>query len=147
MNLFSAPQLKRHPLGGTLVLRTQAKIVRLPIVAFATFVLIAIILDLGLSRVGESPSIPGQSLVLFAAIPGSMIRSLFYGVHGAPADRLNNWVLAVGSALVWTPACCCAAAARTRVRMAQGPTVEVLHTLRPLVVVMAGADEFDPYED
>jgi len=30
---------------------------------------------------------------------------------------------------------------------AQGPTIEVLHTLRPLVVVMAGADEFDPYQD
>jgi len=30
---------------------------------------------------------------------------------------------------------------------AQGPTVQVLHTLRPLVVVMAGADEFDPYRD
>ena len=30
---------------------------------------------------------------------------------------------------------------------AQEGTVEVLHTLRPLVVVMAGADEFDPYRD
>lgn len=30
---------------------------------------------------------------------------------------------------------------------AQGPTIEVLHVLRPLVVVMAGADEFDPYKD
>ncbi|MDF1504340.1 RtcB family protein [Roseisolibacter sp. H3M3-2] len=30
---------------------------------------------------------------------------------------------------------------------AQGDTIEVLHTLRPLVVVMAGADEFDPYKD
>ena len=30
---------------------------------------------------------------------------------------------------------------------AQGPTIEVLHTLRPLIVVMAGADEFDPYKD
>lgn len=30
---------------------------------------------------------------------------------------------------------------------AQGDTVEVLHTLRPLVVVMAGANEFDPYKD
>ena len=30
---------------------------------------------------------------------------------------------------------------------AQGNTVNVLHTLRPLVVVMAGADEFDPYKD
>jgi tRNA-splicing ligase RtcB len=30
---------------------------------------------------------------------------------------------------------------------AQEGTVEVLHTLRPLVVVMAGADEFDPYKD
>ena len=30
---------------------------------------------------------------------------------------------------------------------AQEGTIEVLHTLRPLVVVMAGADEFDPYRD
>ncbi len=30
---------------------------------------------------------------------------------------------------------------------AQGSTIEVLHTLRPLVVVMAGANEFDPYKD
>jgi tRNA-splicing ligase RtcB len=30
---------------------------------------------------------------------------------------------------------------------AQGGTVEVLHTLTPLVVVMAGADEYDPYKD
>ena len=30
---------------------------------------------------------------------------------------------------------------------AQGDTVHVLHTLRPLIVVMAGADEFDPYKD
>jgi tRNA-splicing ligase RtcB (3'-phosphate/5'-hydroxy nucleic acid ligase) len=30
---------------------------------------------------------------------------------------------------------------------AQGPTIQVLHTLKPLVVVMAGANEFDPYKD
>jgi tRNA-splicing ligase RtcB len=30
---------------------------------------------------------------------------------------------------------------------AQEGTIEVLHTLRPLVVVMAGADMFDPYKD
>ena len=30
---------------------------------------------------------------------------------------------------------------------AQGDTIEVLHTLRPLIVVMAGADVFDPYKD
>ena len=30
---------------------------------------------------------------------------------------------------------------------AQGQTIEVLHTLRPLVVVMAGAEELDPYKD
>jgi tRNA-splicing ligase RtcB len=30
---------------------------------------------------------------------------------------------------------------------AQGDTVRVLHRLQPLVVVMAGADEFDPYRD
>jgi tRNA-splicing ligase RtcB len=30
---------------------------------------------------------------------------------------------------------------------AQGQTIEVVETLRPLVVVMAGADELDPYKD
>jgi tRNA-splicing ligase RtcB len=30
---------------------------------------------------------------------------------------------------------------------AQGNTIEVLHTLRPLIVVMAGAEERDPYRD
>ena len=30
---------------------------------------------------------------------------------------------------------------------AQGSTVEVLHTLRPIIVVMAGENEFDPYKD
>jgi tRNA-splicing ligase RtcB len=30
---------------------------------------------------------------------------------------------------------------------AQEGTVEVVHTLRPLVVVMAGENEFDPYKD
>jgi len=30
---------------------------------------------------------------------------------------------------------------------AQGDTIRVLHTLRPLVVVMAGENEFDPYKD
>jgi tRNA-splicing ligase RtcB len=34
-----------------------------------------------------------------------------------------------------------------KVLAAQGQTVQVLHTLRPLIVVMAGADEFDPYKD
>jgi len=29
----------------------------------------------------------------------------------------------------------------------QGTTIEVLHTLRPLIVVMAGADDLDPYKD
>lgn len=30
---------------------------------------------------------------------------------------------------------------------AQGSTIEVLHTLTPIIVVMAGAHEFDPYKD
>ena len=30
---------------------------------------------------------------------------------------------------------------------AQGDTISVLHTLEPIIVVMAGADEFDPYKD
>ncbi len=29
----------------------------------------------------------------------------------------------------------------------QGSTLQVLHTLKPLIVVMAGTDEFDPYKD
>jgi tRNA-splicing ligase RtcB len=33
------------------------------------------------------------------------------------------------------------------VLQAQGPTIEVVHTLRPLIVVMAGENEFDPYKD
>jgi tRNA-splicing ligase RtcB len=34
-----------------------------------------------------------------------------------------------------------------RVLAAQEGTIEVVHTLRPLIVVMAGANEFDPYKD
>jgi tRNA-splicing ligase RtcB len=34
-----------------------------------------------------------------------------------------------------------------KVLEAQGPTIEVKHVLQPLVVVMAGANEFDPYKD
>jgi tRNA-splicing ligase RtcB len=30
---------------------------------------------------------------------------------------------------------------------AQGDTVRVLHTLTPLIVVMAGSKEYDPYKD
>jgi tRNA-splicing ligase RtcB len=30
---------------------------------------------------------------------------------------------------------------------AQEGTIEVQHVLKPLIVVMAGADEFDPYKD
>lgn len=30
---------------------------------------------------------------------------------------------------------------------AQGETVRVLHRLKPLIVLMAGANEFDPYTD
>lgn len=30
---------------------------------------------------------------------------------------------------------------------AQGGTITILHTLTPIIVVMAGADEFDPYKD
>ena len=33
------------------------------------------------------------------------------------------------------------------VLQAQGATIEVVHTLRPLIVVMAGENEFDPYKD
>ena len=29
----------------------------------------------------------------------------------------------------------------------QGETINVLHTLRPVIVAMAGANEFDPFKD
>ncbi|HEX5871735.1 MAG TPA: RtcB family protein [Longimicrobium sp.] len=35
----------------------------------------------------------------------------------------------------------------TRVLEAQGPTIQIEHTLQPLIVVMAGAGEIDPYKD
>jgi tRNA-splicing ligase RtcB (3'-phosphate/5'-hydroxy nucleic acid ligase) len=35
----------------------------------------------------------------------------------------------------------------TKVLDAQGPTIKVEHTLHPLIVVMAGAGEIDPYKD
>ncbi|MBW3570727.1 MAG: RtcB family protein [Gemmatimonadetes bacterium] len=35
----------------------------------------------------------------------------------------------------------------TKVLDAQGPTIQVEHTLHPLIVVMAGAGEIDPYKD
>jgi hypothetical protein len=40
--------------------------------------------------------------------------------------------------------CCFTLAA---VLNAQGATIEVQHVLQPLVVVMAGAGEIDPYKD
>jgi tRNA-splicing ligase RtcB len=30
---------------------------------------------------------------------------------------------------------------------AQGGTIDILHTLRPLIAVMAGAREYDPYKE
>ena len=81
---------------------TDGRAVRLPVLALAVFTTIAVAIDFVLSR-SESNPIPGDSFVLVAAIPGAIIRSLFYGVHGAPPGALNDWVLAVGSSLVWTP--------------------------------------------
>jgi tRNA-splicing ligase RtcB len=34
-----------------------------------------------------------------------------------------------------------------KVLAAQGGTIQVRHTLRPLIVLMAGAGEVDPYKD
>ena len=35
----------------------------------------------------------------------------------------------------------------TDVLAAQGDTITVLHTLKPIIVVMAGEDNYDPYKD
>src|SRR5204863_8806889 len=81
----------------------DGKNVRLPFVVLIVFTTIAVTLDLALSRISDSGASTGESLVLFAAIPGSVVRSLFYGVHGGPPGALNDWVLSIGSSLVWTP--------------------------------------------
>ncbi len=81
----------------------DGKNVRLPFVVLIVFTTIAVALYLALSRMWDSGSSNGESFVLFAAIPGSIVRSLLYGVHGAPRGALNDWVLSIGSSLVWTP--------------------------------------------
>ena len=55
--------------------------------------------------------------------------------------RVLSTVAILGSILL------VAAAVSPGVLAAEGGTIEILHTLRPLVVVMAGADVFDPYRD
>src|SRR6266576_1212235 len=92
-------------------------------------------------RKGATPAFPGQkgfvggsmgdnAVILQGATPADaetrdlQARALYSTVHGA------------GRVMSRTAA----AAKRTR----KG---KVLHTLRPLIVVMAGADEFDPYKD
>jgi tRNA-splicing ligase RtcB len=64
-------------------------------------------------------------------------------------DMMNNWisdkgVILRGGGLDESPH---AYRRLPDVLAAQGDTVTVLHTLRPLIVVMAGANEFDPYKD
>ncbi len=81
----------------------DGKNVRLPFVGLIVFTTIAVTVDLALSRISDAGPSTGESFVLLAAIPGSIVRSLFYGVHGAPPGALNNWVLSIGSSLVWTP--------------------------------------------
>ena len=77
-----------------------ASVVRLTIVALAMFTTVAVALHWALSA--EPGSIVGESFFLYAAIPGAIIRSFLYGVHGGPSGDLNDWVLAVGSSLIWT---------------------------------------------
>ena len=64
-------------------------------------------------------------------------------------DMMNNWisdkgVILRGGGLDESPH---AYRRLPDVLAAQGDTITVLHTLRPLIVVMAGANEFDPYSD
>jgi tRNA-splicing ligase RtcB len=64
-------------------------------------------------------------------------------------DMMNNWisdkgVILRGGGLDESPH---AYRRLPDVLKAQGSSVTVLHTLRPLIVVMAGANEFDPYAD
>ena len=70
-------------------------------------------------------------------------------VAGITPEMMNRWisekgVILRGGGLDESPQ---AYRRLPDVLAAQGPTIEVLHTLRPLIVVMAGGDEFDPYKD
>ena len=51
-----------------------------------------------------------------------------------------------GRILRWTRRRRCTGAL-AKVLDAQGGTITIRHVLRPLVVVMAGANEIDPYKD
>jgi len=64
-------------------------------------------------------------------------------------DMVNNWlgpmkVILRGGGLDEAPH---AYRRLPEVLTAQGPTITVLHTLTPLIVVMAGENEYDPYKD
>jgi len=81
--------------------------------------------ELVVVRKGATPAFPGQQ----GFVGGSMGDDAVI-VRGGGTDESPH-------VYRWLP----------DVLAAQEGTVEVLHTLRPLVVVMAGEEEFDPYKD
>ena len=97
-----------------------------------------------------------QRDALFSTVHGAgrvMSRTQAKGKRGQPGlvtpDMMNDWlrkenVILRGGGLDESPH---AYRRLPEVLEAQRGTVKILHELRPLVVVMAGANEFDPYKD
>ncbi|HXT16180.1 MAG TPA: RtcB family protein [Gemmatimonadaceae bacterium] len=107
--------------------------------------------DLVVVRKGATPAFPDQrgfvggsmgddAVIIEGARDGdeSLQRaSLYSRVHGA--GRVMSRTEARGKVRGWGK--------NARIIAAQGDTIRVLHTLRPIIVVMAGENEVDPYRD
>ena len=63
------------------------------------------------------------------------------------ADGRVGLDMACGNAAIRTDRTLADLGPPPNVLAAQAGTIDILHTFTPLVVVMAGADEFDPYKD
>ena len=110
----------------------------------------------------DSPAADDQRAALFSTVHGAgrvMSRTAAAGQRkrkGRPGtrgaisyDMMNDWVRRKGVILRGGGRDESPHVYRRlpEVLRAQGSTIEVLHTLKPLIVVMAGENEFDPYKD
>ncbi|WP_246696205.1 RtcB family protein [Mesorhizobium sp. SARCC-RB16n] len=129
--------------------------------------------DLWVVRKGATPAFPGQrgfvggsmgdDAVIIEGVDGDEARSSLYStVHGAgrlfgrkeakrrfQRDEMERWlqergVVLIGADLDESPM---AYRRLPEVLAHHSASIKVLHTLRPVAVAMAGANEFDPFKD
>lgn len=129
--------------------------------------------DLWVVRKGATPAFPGQrgfvggsmgdDAVIIEGVDGEEAKAALYStIHGAgrlfgrkeakrrfTQEQLNNWlqgrgVTVIGGDLDESPM---AYRRLPEVLAYHRNSIRVLHTLRPLIVVMAGGGEFDPWKD